>query len=141
MIAMDLQKEEFNFSSKSPEAMFSISLAECVKSTEIDYSKNPHILLEIEEFRGVIGLASPVQAGMLVNQNLSCWLTNLGRNGSTEVYRPANKTFRRLAYNQVAYLRHGDFVGFYGAFYRLEFRKNKLVLIPVQTRKTSKLAS
>ncbi len=109
--------EECDFDARAPESNFSISLAENFDSVEIDYSGNPNLLLEIEEFRDVIGLRSPVQAGFLVNVDQSCWLTNLGRAGSTEVYRPRNKTYRKLTHNQVAYLRKGDYVGFYGAFF------------------------
>lgn len=141
MIAMDLLNQHSDFNSKSPESLFSISLAEHFNSVEVDFSENPNLLLEIEELRDVVGLSSSLQAGLLVNQDESCWITNLGRNGSTEVYRPANKTYRKLAYNQVAYLRHGDFIGFYGAFYRLEIRGQRLALIPIESRQSPRLAS
>jgi hypothetical protein len=141
MIAMDLLNQHSDFNSKSPENRFTVSLAEHFNSVDVDFSENPNLLLEIEELRDVVGLTSSLQAGLLVNQDQSCWITNLGRNGSTEVYRPANKTYRKLANNQVAYLRHGDFVGFYGAFYRVEIRETKLSLFPIESRKTPKLAS
>ncbi len=131
MHSMNFHTEDGDFDSKSPESSFSISLAEGQEIVEVDYEENPNLLLEIEEFRNVIGLNSPVQAGIMVNHDSSCWITNLGRSGTTEVYRPFNKTYRKLARQQVAYLRHGDFVGFYGAFYRVEFEDNKLCLIPV----------
>jgi hypothetical protein len=131
MYSMNFQEKDGSFDSKSPESLFSISLAEGLGVVEVDFSYNPHLLLEIEEFRNVIGLSSAVQAGFLINHDHSCWLTNLGRSGSTEVYRPVNKIYRKLAQNMVAYLRHGDFVGFYGAFYRVVFEGSKLSLIPV----------
>ena len=118
---MNFHENDSSFDSKCPESYFSISLADSHGMVTVDFSKNPNYLLEIEEFRNVIGLSSAVQAGLLINQDGSFWLTNLGRSGSTEVYRPINKTYRKLANQQVAYLRHGDFVGFYGAFYRVDF--------------------
>lgn len=124
-------ENENAFDSKSPESLFQIALAENLKVVEVDYRDNPHWLLEIEEFRDVIGLPSAIQAGFLINQDESCWITNLGRAGSTEVYRPANKRHRRLDYNQVAYLKRGDFVGFYGAFFQVRFGEGKLRLLPV----------
>lgn len=120
------------FDSKRPESGFSVSLANHRRKVQVDFEANPNLILEIEEFRGVVGLSSAAQAGFLMNQDHSCWLTNLGRHASTEVYRPGNKTHRRLAHQQVAYLRHGDYVGFYGAFYRLEFSGDCLTLAPVE---------
>ncbi|MDL1873120.1 hypothetical protein FBR05_13120 [Deltaproteobacteria bacterium PRO3] len=131
MHSMNFHEQGGGFDSKCPESLFSISLAESQGVVTVDFSANPNFLLEIEEFRNVVGLSSAVQAGLLVNQDGSCWLTNLGRSGSTEVYRPMNKTYRKLAHQQVAYLRHGDFVGFYGAFYRVDFDDTQLSLVPV----------
>jgi len=129
---MSLQETKGAFDSKRPESNFSLSLANHRRKVEVDFEDNPNLLLEIEEFRDVVGLSSPAQAGFLINQDHSCWVTNIGRHGSTEVYRPGNKTYRRLAHQQVAYLRHGDYVGFYGAFYRLEFSGDCLTLAPVE---------
>lgn len=131
MHSMNFHENESNFDSKCPESSFSISLADTQDVISVDFSANPNLLLEIEEFRNVIGLSSAVQAGLLVNHDGSCWLTNLGRSGSTEVYRPVNKTYRKLAHQQVAYLRHGDFVGFYGAFYRVDIDETQLNMVPV----------
>ena len=131
MHSMNFHENENDFDSKSPESSFSISLADTQDVISVDFSSNPNLLLEIEEFRNVIGLSSAVQAGILVNHDGSCWLTNLGRSGSTEVYRPMNKTYRKLAHQQVAYLRHGDFVGFYGAFYRVDIDETQLNMVPV----------
>jgi len=132
MYSMNFQEQDGNFDSQCPESLFSISLAESTGVVTVDFSESPLLLLEIEEFRNVVGLSSPVQAGFLVNQDASCWLTNLGRHGSTEVYRPMNKTYRKLAHQQVAYLRHGDLVGFYGAFYRIDIEDERLSLVPVE---------
>ncbi|MCE9624545.1 MAG: hypothetical protein K8R69_03685 [Deltaproteobacteria bacterium] len=132
MQSMNFQEQDGQFDSQCPEALFSISLAESTGVVTVDFTENPQLLLEIEEFRNVVGLSSPVQAGFLVNHDSSCWLTNLGRHGSTEVYRPMNKTYRKLAHQQVAYLQHGDFVGFYGAFYRIDIDEERLSLVPVE---------
>ena len=137
MHSMSLFEAKGDFDSKRPESNFSLSLADHRRKVEVDFEENPNLLLEIEEFRGVVGLSSAAQAGFLMNQDHSCWLTNIGRSGSTEVYRPGNKTYRRLAHQQVAYLRHGDYVGFYGAFYRLEFSGDCLTLAPVEFVKNS----
>lgn len=130
MHSMNFHSTDGEFDSRSPESSFSISLAD-QGTIEVDYEQNPNLLLEIEEFRNVVGLSSPVQAAVMVNHDSSCWITNLGRSGTTEVYRPFNRTYRRLAHQQVAYLRHGDFVGFYRSFYRVEFEDSRLCLIPV----------
>jgi hypothetical protein len=113
-----------------------VSLINSSHPVEMDYSENPNLVVELEELRGVIGLSSATQAGILVNQDESCWLTNLGKNGSTEVYRPERKIRRKLAYNQVAYLKHGDYVGFYGAFFRVEITPATLYLVPLSEKKT-----
>jgi len=128
---MKFETTESNYDSKSPENNFTLSLSRTFSPVKMDFSANPNILIEIEEFQDVVGLSSPVQAGLLVNQDHSCWLTNLGRNGSTEVYRPDNQRHRKLKYNQVAYLRHGDFVGFYGSFYRVLFGFSSVQLKPL----------
>ena len=132
MHSNELQVGNLDYSSKVQERFFGISLADCDDAVAVDYSDNPHLLLEIEEFRNVVGLKSAVQAGLLVNQDQSCWLINLGRSGTTEVYRPLNHSYRKLANNQVAYLRDGDMVGFFSAFYRVEFRDLKIVFVPVE---------
>lgn len=132
MHSMSLFEQPSAFDSKREESNFSISLANHRRKVTVDFEANPNLVLEIEEFRGVVGLSSAAQAGFLINHDHSCWVTNIGRNGSTEVYRPGNKTYRRLANQQVAYLRHGDYVGFYGAFYRLEFSGDCLTLAPVE---------
>jgi len=136
MHSMDFRKEDCNFNSVSPETLFCVSLIDSKKPIEMDFSENPNLLLELEELRGVIGLRSALQAGILVNQDESCWITNLGRNRSTEVYRPESRIYRKLAYNQVAYLKHGDFVGFYGTFFRVEITSSTLFLVPVSERKS-----
>ncbi len=139
MHSMSFQKSHSDFHSISPETLFSISLADSFNPVEMDYSENPNLVIEIEELRNVIGLKSATQAGILVNQDESCWITNLGKNGSLEVYRPRNKTYRKLAYNQVAYLCHGDYVGFYGSFYRLELTSATMYLVPLSEKKSPKV--
>jgi hypothetical protein len=136
MHSMSFQKIDRNFDSVSPETLYSVSLINSSHPVEMDYSENPNLVVELEELRGVIGLSSATQAGILVNQDESCWLTNLGKNGSTEVYRPERKIRRKLAYNQVAYLKHGDYVGFYGAFFRVEITPATLYLVPLSEKKT-----
>lgn len=139
MHSMSFQTIERDFDSLSPETLYAVSLSNSNQPVEMDYSENPNLVLEIEELRGVIGLCSPVQAGILVNHDESCWLTNLGKNGSTHVYRPDTKKHRKLAYNQVAYLRHGDYIGFYGAFFRVEITASTLYLVPLPDRLTPSL--
>ncbi len=136
MHSMSLENISNQYDAKAPESRQGLSLAEEHKPIEIKFHENPHILIEIEEFREVVGLRSPVQAGLLVNQDGTFWLTNLGRNGSTEVFRPDNRKHRRLAFNQVAYVRGGDFVGFYGAYYRVQFLDSQLYLHPLNEIET-----
>lgn len=131
MHSMNTISTESVFDSKSPEHHCLLSLSNTRSAVEMDFSANPNILLDIEEFCDVVGLSSPVQAGILVNQDQSCWLTNLGRPGTTEVYRPDNKRHRKLAYNQVAYVRHGDLVGFYGNYFKVFFGFSTIQLRPV----------
>lgn len=136
---MKFDASESDFDSKSPENHFTLSLSRTLSPVEMDFSANPNILIEIEEFQDVVGLSSPVQAGLLVNQDHSCWLTNLGRNGSTEVFRPVNQRHRKLKYNQVAYLRHGDFIGFYGSFFRVVFGFSSVQLRPLSDEESKSL--
>ena len=128
---MNFDSTESNFDSKSPETRYCLSLANTRSPVDLDFSATPNILIDIEEFQDVVGLSSPVQAGLLVNQDHSCWVTNLGRSGTTEVFRPDNRQHRRLKFNQVAYVRHGDYVGFYGCYFRILFGFSSVQFQPV----------
>jgi hypothetical protein len=131
MSAMKSEITESSFDSLAPVSRQAISLTHTHSPVNIDFATNPNILVEIEELQGVVGLRSPVQAGILVNQDHSCWITNMGRSGSTEVYRPDNGKHRKLTFNQVAYVRHGDWVGFYGSFFCVLFGFSSIQLQPV----------
>jgi hypothetical protein len=131
--------QHFLYDGQASEAYYPISLADGSQLLEMDFTSNPNILIEIAELRDAKGQDSPIQAGLLVNHDHSCWLTNLGRNGSTEVYRPHNGQHRKLAFNQVAYLRHGDCVGFYGSFFRVLFGYSKIQLKPLSSEEISQL--
>jgi len=136
---MSFQNIDADYHSQSPETLYSISLANERFPVEMDYSENPNLVVEIEELRGVVGLSSAIQAGILVNADESCWLTNLGRNGSTQVYRPDNHIHRKLAYNQVAYLKHGDYVAFFGSYFRVEITPSTLYLVPLNEKKVPQI--
>ncbi len=128
---MKLQDPEMSFDSQAPEKTYTLSLAKSDEALEMDFSDCPSLVVEILDFQEAIGLDSPQQAGLLVNDDTSLWLTNLGRSGSTELYRPENKKHRRLSHQQVGHMREGDLVGFYGRFYRLEFDSTTLTLRPL----------
>ncbi len=134
----DLKETDNEYYSIHGDTVVGISLANSTASLQVDLTKSHHVLIEIEEFRNVVGLSSPLQAGFLINQDQSCWLTNLGRNGSVEVYRPMKKIYRKLAHQQVAYLRDGDYIGLYGAFYKLSIEENYFSLIPVEVSNRSR---
>ncbi len=136
---MSFQQIDADFDSQSPETLYSISLINERFPVEMEYRENPNLVLEIEELRGVVGLSSAIQVGILVNQDESCWITNLGRNGSTEVYRPDNRKHRKLAFNQVAFLKHGDYVSFYGSWYRVEMTASTLYMVPLCEKKSPKI--
>ncbi len=131
---MSLQDPKPRFDSQAPEKIYTLSLAKDAEALEMDFSDCPSLIIEIPDFQGAVGLDSPRQAGLLVNDDASLWLTNLGRSGSTELYRPENKKHRRLAHQQVGHMRQGDLVGFYGNFYRLEFTPSTLTLRALSQR-------
>jgi hypothetical protein len=131
MLAMKIESTEKSFDSLAPVSRQCISLGNTHSPVAMDFASNPNFLIEIEELQGVVGLSSAVQAGILVNQDKSCWVTNMGRSGSTEVYNPDNGKHRKLSFNQVAYVRHGDWVGFYGSFFRVMFGFSSIQLKPV----------
>lgn len=139
MHSMKIEHTETSYDSLAPASRHALSLSKTLSPIEMDFSANPNILLAIEELDGVVGLSSPVQAGILVNQDQSCWLTNMGRPGSTEVFRPDNRKHRKLAFNQVAYVRHGDWVGFYGSYYRVLFGFSSIQLKPVKPEELKSL--
>jgi len=139
MEAMALQDHQVTYDSKLPESRHIISLGNSFSAIEMDFSACPNILIEIEEFHDAVGITSPLQAGLLVNQDHSLWLTNLGRNGSTEVYRPENGRHRKLAFNQVGYVRHGDCIGFYGSFFRVLFGFSTVQLKPLSEQEIQKI--
>jgi hypothetical protein len=139
MLAMKTEITESNYDSLAPVSRQTISLGHTHSPVAMDFASNPNFLIEIEELQGVVGLSSAVQAGILVNQDHSCWITNMGRSGSTEVYNPNNGKHRKLTFNQVAYVRHGDWVGFYGSFFRVLFGFSSIQLKPVSQEEMKKI--
>ena len=139
MLAMKIETSENSFDSLAPVSRQVISLSNAHSPVAMDFASNPNFLIEIEELQGVVGLSSAVQAGILVNQDKSCWVTNMGRSGSTEVYNPENRKHRKLSFNQVAYVRHGDWVGFYGSFFRVLFGFSSIQLKPISQEEMNSL--
>ncbi len=122
------------FDSTTSVNLLLISLSKATPKFEIDYSQNPNLVIDIEEHRDRPDLEASVQAGILVNHDLSCWLTNLGPAQSTGVYRIENKVHSELNHNQVAFLKDGDFVRFYDTFYRVEMNPLIFSLIRIGER-------
>lgn len=71
------------FDSTTSVKLLLISLSKNAPKFEIDYSQNPNFIIDIEEHRDHSDFESSVQAGILVNHDLSCWITNLGKAQST----------------------------------------------------------
>lgn len=106
-----------------------VPLNQIHSSLEIDFSINPNLLLSFEV--PTPSMETP-KAGLLINQDHSCWVTNLGPDGFTEVYRFSGSVHRVLDYNQVAYVRQGDFVAFGGKLFRLLFGFSTIQLKVIQ---------
>lgn len=122
------------FDSTTSVNLLLISLSKTTSKFETDYSQNSNLVIDIEEHRDKPDFESSVQAGILVNHNLSCWLTNLGPAQSTGVYRLENKVHSELNHNQVAFLKDGDFIRFYDTFYRVEINPLIFSLIRIGER-------
>lgn len=109
------------------EQHYKMDIEQTHSTMELDFSNNPNLILDFvgEEQRGL-------SVGLLINQDSSCWLTNLGADGFAEVYRSEGQLHRKLGYNQVAYVRQGDWVAFGGRLFRLLFGFSTVQLKAIQ---------
>ncbi|MCB1215012.1 MAG: hypothetical protein KDK66_05990 [Deltaproteobacteria bacterium] len=124
------------FDSRAPEASFYLSL-EAEEALTIPYGENPNITLTIQ---GSLqeGIEYP-QAALLINEDNSLWLTNLGEQGSIQVFRLRNGQFRYLDHKQVAYLAEGDLVSLKGHHFKIHFQDHQLLMEPTCFESTQSL--
>lgn len=124
------------FDSQAPEALLSLALQD-QKALEIPYLENPNVVLALKDTSE--NIPKKARAGLLINEDKSLWLTNLGEDASLEVFRIRNERFKSLKHGQVAYLSDGDLIGFAGKFYQLNFLEKELLLEPHSFEATQSL--
>ncbi len=72
---------------------------------------------------------SEALAEFLLNQDASCWMTNLDTSGTTYVIHKQSR--RNLKTDQVVFLHDGDLVSFDGQLFQALFQKDSLLLKPL----------